>query len=314
VRRVMNPRSLARSIALFSLALLAKAQSPLAKPLADFDSLVSQMKAARLVGEPIRIGDTAVVPFAAMKFSLGGGQVLAAFGGGMAGKAMPLGVVIVEGDDVRVELFPEDAVEPGILRQVLQAILDRKVVIMGNGLNLGTMTGTIQDLAPLVSGMMGQTTIIGNALNVGSLKALPAAPSSPKTSSLSELQKLFDAKKYSEGLAMADAIIAREPNNPDAYLGRGRCRLMASAGVGDVVNAIADFESAIARRPSAEGYYYLGEALRAKKAGEKASAAYQKALELRPNYPEASEALAACKGMLNTPRAISAGPNGQRFR
>ena len=34
---------------------------PLAKPLADFDKLVSQLKVSSVVGEPIRAGDTEVV-------------------------------------------------------------------------------------------------------------------------------------------------------------------------------------------------------------------------------------------------------------
>jgi hypothetical protein len=41
------------------------------------------------------------------------------------------------------------------------------VVIMGNGLNIGQIPGTIQDLAPLISAMTGQTTVMGNALNLG---------------------------------------------------------------------------------------------------------------------------------------------------
>jgi len=261
------------------------------------------------------------------------------FGGGMGGKTVPLGVLIVEGDDVRVELFPEQAEEPAIVQQFMQAILDRKVVIMGNGLNIGRTSGTIQELAPLISAMMGQTTWLGNALNLGSLAGSAATATSARNASPGELKRLFDAKKYVDALAMADVLIAKDPqsadvhawrgrimgslalgnpvdgmkygtgameefekalaldtHNPDAHLGRGIGRLMAPPGSGrDVDAAIADFEAAIARKPSSEAYYYLGEAFKNTGASDKAGAAYKKALELQPSYPEASKALAAVK-------------------
>lgn len=42
---------------------------------------------------------------------------------------------------------------------------------MGNGVNLGNAAGTPQDFASIVSGLTGQTTVIGNGLNLGSLNA-----------------------------------------------------------------------------------------------------------------------------------------------
>ena len=63
----------------------------------------------------------------------------------------------------------------------------------------------------------------------------------------------------------------------------------------DADRAIADLEAAVAKKPSPQGYYSLGEALKAKGLNDKAAAAYKKALELQPNYPEASKALAAIK-------------------
>jgi tetratricopeptide (TPR) repeat protein len=332
-------RSVFSAASLLLWGLLARAQAPLARPLADFDKLVSQLKISSVVGEPIRVGDTAVIPLAKIKFGLGGGGAMMGFGGSMSGKTVPLGILIVEGDDVRAELFPDQEEKPTILREIIQAILDRKVVIMGNGLNIGGTSGTLQDMAPLISAMMGQTTVMGNALNLGSLATPASAATSAKNASLGELKKLFDAKKYVDALAMADALIAQDPrsadfhvwkgrimgslaqgnpvdmmkygmgamqefekalaldsNNPDAHLGRGIGRLMAPPGFGgDVDGAIADFEAAIAKAPSPEAYYYLGEALKNKGLNDKAAAAYKKALELRPNYPEASKALAALK-------------------
>jgi len=326
-------------VALVLFGQVARAQAPLAQPLADFDKLVAQLKVGNVVGEPIRVGDTAVVPFAKVKFGLGAGGAMMGFGGGMGGKTVPLGVLIVEGDDVRVELFPEQEEKPTVLRELMQAILDRKVVFMTNGLNIGQTSGTMQDLAPLISAMMGQTTVLVNGLNLGHMTAPATAASAAGNASLGELKKLFEAKKYTDALAMADVLVAKDPksaevhvwkgrimgslaqggpadgmkygmgamqefekalaldpNNPDAYLGRGRGRLMAPSGFGgDLDGAIADFEAAIARKPSPEAYYFLGEALKKKGSNDKAAAAYKKALELQPSYPEASKALAALK-------------------
>jgi uncharacterized spore protein YtfJ len=234
---------LAASLLLWGLP--ARAEAPLAKPLADFDKLVSQLKAGSVVGEPIRAGDTTVVPFAKIQFSLAGGQAMMGFGGGMDAKTVPLGILIVEGDDVRAELFPEQPEEkPTLLQEIRQAVLDRKWVYMVNGLNIGQTSGTIQDLAPLISAMMGQTTVMVNGLNLGTL-ATPASAAS-------------SAKKEADP-------------------------------------AIADLEAAVAKKPSAEAYYRLGEAFKNKGLKDKAAAAYKKALELQPNYPEASKALAAIK-------------------
>src|ERR1035438_3574411 len=172
MKTIRKPVLLAAS--LFFWGLIARAQAPLAQPLADFDKLVSQLKISSVVGEPIRVGDTAVIPFAKVKFALGGGEAMMGFGGGMGGKTVPLGVLIVEGDDVRAELFPEQEEKATLPEGLMQAILDRKVVFMVNGLNVGNTSGTIQDLAPLLSAMTGQTTVMVNGLNLGNL-APPAA-------------------------------------------------------------------------------------------------------------------------------------------
>jgi hypothetical protein len=56
--------------------------------------------------------------------------------------------------------------------------------------------------------MMGQTTVVGNALNLGSLRA-------PSAASLVELEKLFAAKRYAEALAQANALLAKDPTNAE---------------------------------------------------------------------------------------------------
>jgi uncharacterized spore protein YtfJ len=214
----------------------AGSETPLARPLANFDELVSQLNVGNVVGEPVHVGDTAIVPFAALKFELGGGGGTVAYGGGMCARSVPLGILIVEGDEVRAELFPEQEATPSVMEQLARAVLERRIVIMGNGVNLGQASGSVQDLAPVVSGMMGQTTFVGNALNLGGLQA-------------------------------------RVPKRTEAQ----------------------DLEAALAGKPSAEGYFRLGEAWRRQGEKEKAAAAYARALQLRPGYPEAAKALAELK-------------------
>ncbi|HTY60903.1 MAG TPA: hypothetical protein VMG30_01475 [Acidobacteriota bacterium] len=162
------------SAALFLLGIPARAQAPLEKPLAEYDKLLSHLKPSTLVGEPFRVGETAIIPFTAIHFGLASGDAKIALGGGMSSKNVPFGFLIVEGDDVRVELLPEPEEKPTVVRQLLQAILDRKVVIIGNGLNIGNAKGNVQDLAPLISSLAkiiaeGQITSMGNALNLGSV-------------------------------------------------------------------------------------------------------------------------------------------------
>jgi len=333
-------RAMRKTVLLAALLLLrgipARAQAPLAAPLAEFDKLVAQLKTSSVIGDPIRAGEVTVVPFAKVQFGLGSGQAAMAFAGGMGAKTVPLGILVVEGDDVRAEMFPEQVEKPTYLHEIIQAILDRKVTFMVNGINLGEMSGSVQDLAPLIAAMTGQTTVMVQALNLGSLNT-PA--SAAGNASLGELTKLFDAKKYADALAVADALIAKDPKNADAHawrgrmmnslaqanpldmlkygmgardefekalsldpnnryalLGRGIARLMAPPGYGgDVDGAIADFEAAIAQKPTPQGYYYLGEALKNKGLKDKAAAAYRKALELLPNDPDLSKALAAVK-------------------
>jgi len=220
---------------------LPAAAQPLAKPLADFDKLVAELNAANLVGEPIRAGQTTVVPFASIQFGLGAGGVMEGFGGGMGAKTAPLGIVIVEGDDVRVELLPRQEQKPtALMQQLIQGIIDRKVVFMGNGVNLGSATGTVADLQPMLNGMMGKTTMIGNALNVGNLKPPQVQPA-------------------------------------------------------DAEAAIAGLEAAARKSPTADNYFKLGEAWLKSGHKKQAAAAYRKAIELRPGYTEAIQALAALK-------------------
>jgi uncharacterized spore protein YtfJ len=211
---------------------------PLAKPLADFDKMVSELKSSSVVGEPIRAGDTTVIPFARVQFGLGSAGAKGGVVGGVGAQTVPLGVVIVSGDEVRVDLLePQEEKTPAVMRQLTQSIIDRKVSFMVNGLNIGNATGDIADLTPMITGLMGQTMVIVNGLNLGNLNApRPATSDAGKTA--------------------------------------------------------ADLESIASKNPTPENYYKLGEALRKGGEKEKAAAAYQKAIDLRPGYSDAVRALA----------------------
>jgi uncharacterized spore protein YtfJ len=202
--------------------LTLQAQTPLAGPLAEFDKLVGQLTSANVVGEPIRAGDVTVVPFAAIQFGVGSAGAATAVGGGMGGRVVPLGVLLVQGDEVRLERIPELAAGPSLVRELLQAVLDRKVVFMGNGLNIGNAPGNVSDLESLIAAQMGQTTIIGNALNLGSL-APPARPApSASAASLAELKQLFDAKKYADALSMVNGLLAKDPQSAELKAWKAR--------------------------------------------------------------------------------------------
>lgn len=170
----MKSRFMFLPVALVLLWIPCHAQAPVEVPLGDYDKLASQLKSNSLVGEPIRAGGAAIIPFASVTFGLVGGDAKMALGGGMSSRNVPLGFLVVEGDDVRVERLPEPQAKPSVVHELLQAILDRKVVILGNGLNIGNAHGNVQDLAPLISSLgkiiaEGNVTTIGNALNLGSM-------------------------------------------------------------------------------------------------------------------------------------------------
>ena len=161
-------------------SLPAVAQQPLEQPLAAFDKLAAQLKSAGVLGEPVRAGETAVIPFAKVHFSLGAVGASSAFGAGMGAKTTPLGLIIFEGDDVRLEVIPEAPEPPGAIQQLVTAILDHKITILGNAVNLGSAPGSLQDVMPAITGLTGGITTIGNGLNLGTLKpATSTAPPGP---------------------------------------------------------------------------------------------------------------------------------------
>jgi uncharacterized spore protein YtfJ len=293
----------------------AQTQTPLDQPLADFDKLISNLKASVLIGEPVQAGDTTIVPFAKISFGLGGGGAMMAFGGGMGGKIIPLGILIIEGENVRAELFPQEEKKPSFLQEMLPVLLK------------------------MLPQFMGDKFLGGPKPPTGEIKTggKPTAP--PANASLDQVKKLFEQKKYPEALEMIDSLLVQEPgnaefhvwkghvmgnmaqgnpmdmmkygmgamqeyeaalaidpNNPGAHFGRGVARLMAPPGFGgDLDGAIQDLEFACAKAPFPEAWYNLGEAYKRKGLNDKAKGAYKKALELNPNYSAAAQALADLK-------------------
>ncbi len=237
-----------------------QAAAPMANPLIDFDKLVAELRPSSVVGEPIRVGETTVVPFAKISFGLGGGGAMMGFGGGMGAKTSALGVLIIEGDDVRAELFPEEPAPPSMMEKLFQAVLEKKIVFVGNGVN-GPNAESLEKILPALKETMGGVTIFGNVLNVPNAQgagkegakegtavgakpgtgAKPAAggkagaggpaeasgalsPAAPQAQAptMAAVQKLFGEKKYTEALDMVDALIAKDPKNSDLHVWRGR--------------------------------------------------------------------------------------------
>lgn len=311
--------SVLAAVFLFGSLALAQSQGPLEAPLANFDKLVSGLKVSSILGKPIQVGETTIIPFAKITFGLGGGGAMMAYGGGMGGKTIPMGILVVEGESVRVELFPEEEKKPSFLQEMLPVLLKLLPELMG-----GKSPGVAVGKAPAPA---------------AGAKAEAKPTVTLKEASIEEMKKLFEEKRYAEANDMADLLLSREPNNADlhawkghilgsmaqgnpldmmkygmaamqayekalgidpenaeARFGRGVGRLMTPPQFGgNVDGAIEDFEAACAKKPFPEAYYYLGEAYKKKGLIEKARAAYRKALELRPNYPEAGKALAELK-------------------
>lgn len=288
----------------------ASGQSPLEQPLAHFDKLVSSLKIGTVVGESIQVGSTTIIPFAKVSFGLGGGGAMMAYGGGMGGKTIPLGILIVEGETVRAELFPEEEKKPSFLMEMLPILLKMLPQFMEKK----------QGPAPKQAATAPQPE----------KKTAPAPPDA----SLDTVKKLFEENRFSEALEMTELLLAREPNNADLHVWKGNAmgrlaqgnpadmmkygmgamqeyetalvldpqhqgghfgRGIARFYMGNTDGAIEDFEFACAKNPFPEACFYLGEAYKAKGLTDRAKAAYKKALELKPGYPEAAKALAELK-------------------
>jgi uncharacterized spore protein YtfJ len=277
-----------------------------------YDKITSVIKVDSVIGEPIRVQNTVVIPFSKISYGMGAGSAMMGFGGGMGGKTIPLGVLIIEGQDVRVELFPLEEKKPSFLQEMLPVLLQMLPQFMGK-------------------------------------KSAPKAPAPGSSSesasvtpgvSLEQVEKLYNEKNYAEALESVESLIASQPENaelhawkgsimgtlaqednpaamikygmgamqafetalnldPDnvrARFGRGIGRLMAPDGFGgDVDGAIGDFELAVKIDPFPDAYFYLGEAYKKKGQMDLAKQAYQEALVLKPDHTLAKKALEGMK-------------------
>ncbi|MFQ5562486.1 MAG: tetratricopeptide repeat protein [Parvularculaceae bacterium] len=86
-----------------------------------------------------------------------------------------------------------------------------------------------------------------------------------------------------------NAALASDPSLPEAYINRGNSFFLG----GQFDRAIADYEEALSQGLAKQqvGWYNIGLAYDAKKEPERARAAYEKALELDPEFALAREKL-----------------------
>lgn len=297
------------SLFIFSGLGWSQQKTTLEESFVSFDKLMSTLKVSSLVGEPVRSGETVIIPFAKISFGLGAGGGMMGFGGGMGGKTIPLGILIIEGEEVRVELFPQEEKKPSLLTEMLPVLMNILPKLM-------------EQKMPFLS------------------KPPSEKPGIPVgEASLDKVKSLFNEKRFQEALTMVDSLIAMEPNNsdlhvwkgnimgslaqgnpidmmrygmgamqefdkalvlnpenPGAHFGRGMGRLMAPPGFGQNLDgAIEDLEFTCKKEPFPDAYYQLGVAYKKKGLTDKAKEAFKKALGLKPDHEQAAKALAEIK-------------------
>ncbi|UCE40472.1 MAG: tetratricopeptide repeat protein [Candidatus Aminicenantes bacterium] len=278
----------------------------------NFDKITSVIKVDSVIGEPIRVQDTIIIPFSKISYGMGAGGAMMGFGGGMGGKTIPLGVLIIEGEDIRVELFPLEEKKPSFLQEMLPVLLQ----------------------------MLPQFLEKKSAPKAPAPDITPGSPAVPSDVSLEQVEKLYNEKKYQEALKAIESLIASQPENAELHawkgsimgtlsqgdnpadmikygmgamqsfetaldldpnnvrgrFGRGIGRLMAPEGFGgDVDGAIEDLKVALKKEPFPDAYFYLGEAYKRKGQLDLAKQAYQEALILKPDFKLAKEALEGIK-------------------
>jgi uncharacterized spore protein YtfJ/Tfp pilus assembly protein PilF len=292
----------------------AQEKSPIDSSLQSFDRMLSRLNMDSIMGKPIKSGNTVIIPFARIKFGLGGGGAASAFGGGMGGKVIPVGLLIIEGETVKIEMFPIEEKKPSFLQELLPMLLKMLPELLGD--KFPFPTGPSSD-APKPE----------------------IAPEHRGKESLDLAKQLFDEENYPEALAVVDSLIAQDSKNPDlhawrglimgsmatgnpanmmkyglgamqafekalnidpnnvtARFGRGIARTMAPEGLGkNLDSAIEDLEFACKKDPFPEAYYFLGIAYKEKGWTDKAKTVFKKALEINPDYADAAKALAEIK-------------------
>ncbi len=303
------------SLLIFSGLGWSQQKTTLEESFVNFDKLISTLKVSSLVGEPVRSGETVIIPFAKISFGMGAGGAMMGFGGGMGGKTIPLGILIIEGEEVRVELFPQEEKKPSLLTEMLPVLMNILPKLMEQ-----KMPFLSKPPSPEAKSAEKPGIPVGEA-------------------SLDKVKSLFNEKRFQEALTMVDSLIAVDPNNsdlhlwkgnimgslaqgnpidmmkygmgamqefdkalvlnpenPGAHFGRGMGRLMAPPGFGQNLDgAIEDFEFSCKKEPFPDAYYQLGAAYMKKGLTDKAKEAFKKALELKPDHEQAVKALAEIK-------------------
>jgi len=290
----------------------AQTASPIDEAFVNLDKMMAAINVDSVIGDPIQIQDTIIVPFSKISYGLGAGGAMMGFGGGMGAKTIPLGILIIEGEDVRVELFPLEEKKPSFLQEMLPVLLKMLPEILGN---------KFAPSAPSPEKSAGKTT-------------------APPDLTMEKIEQLYEEKKYQEALEGVDSLMSADPenaelhawkgsilgtlaqgdnpadmikygmgamrefdtalkldpNNVRARFGRAVGRLMAPEGFGgDVDGAIEDLEMVCNKDPFPDAYYYLGKAYQKKGVPEKAKQAFQEALVLKPDHKAAAEALEEIK-------------------
>ena len=107
----------------FTVSLRSQETSPVEESLINFEKMLSTINVNSVIGKPIRQGNITVIPFSKISFGLGAGGATTGFGGGMGGKAIPMGILIIEGEDVRVELLPQEEKKPSFLAEMIPVLI-----------------------------------------------------------------------------------------------------------------------------------------------------------------------------------------------
>jgi uncharacterized spore protein YtfJ len=293
-------------------SLLGQASAPLSAPLSDLDKMISSFSSESVIGKPIQSGTTIIIPFSRIKFGLGAGGAVMGFGAGLGAKVVPMGFLVISGEDVRIELLPVEEKKPSWFQQFLPTLLKMLPMLRGGesappaktppppraekdpAPSSGDWPGELERLLaegePAQALARVETLLAGDPENAelhawkGSIMGRLAQSGNPA-----------DLMKYGLGAMQEfESALALDPENIRARLGRGIGRLQAPQGFGgDPDGAVEDLRFVSERKPIPEAFFYLGRALEKKGLTVEAKDAYKKALALRPDYEAASRALAA---------------------
>jgi tetratricopeptide (TPR) repeat protein len=125
-----------------------------------------------------------------------------------------------------------------------------------------------------------------------------AVPSRAPATHLEKAEALFSARRLPEALVEYQRAIADAPDNASAYLGAGDAHYF----MGKPHLAAAFFEESVAIAPRAPTLFFLGNAYAKCGDLDKAARAYERALEVDPDYGLARQRLQALRTQLDGAR------------